>query len=102
MRGTIDLNSIVAMMNRAASITQSEADAPIKKMNYGEPTQVNPIQNPQKGKKEMEEASAPIKQVSSNMLPVDPEQQVMLMQHLDSDEQNYIMQAFNVVNSRTA
>lgn len=97
----IDLNSVIAMMNKSASITQAEADSPIPKINYGTPTELQPIQTPKDGKKKFDKATEPI-QVTSNMLPVDPQAQVMTLMGMDVKQQNYAMQVLDIINSGNA
>lgn len=112
MSGTIDLNSVIAMMNQAENTSQAgiggnfmprqsintnwkslaKPDEPLKK-------ETNP--NTGRGKQEWDAAQEFNKKVSQSMQPVDPNSQVAVMQTLDADQQNYALVAYNILNSRS-
>lgn len=101
MPGSIDLNSVIAMMNQAAERSQSYRG--IKQKPVPD-TPLAEIEKTEKGKKAFEDAKKapePVKvgtPVASNMLTVDPVSQALVMQNMDASQQNYLMQAFNIVN----
>lgn len=111
MSGTIDLNSVIAMMNQAESAstngTSSFQQRPAINTNWKslarQEEDLHKEVNPEtgKGKQEWDAAQELNKKVSQNMQPVDPNSQVAVMQTLDADQQNYALVAFNILNSRS-
>ena len=103
MPGTIDLNSVIAMMNQAAE--NSQRGAAIKAKPHNTTPLLERI-TAGKGKKAFEDATAQPKPVqsgqplSSNMLMVDPVAQAIAVNDLDANQQNYLMQAFTIANGR--
>ena len=92
MPGTIDLNSVIAMMNQAAADTKE--NAAIGELKSYNNLELVKSKFKSKGKEAFDEATKP----AANAKPVDPQQQVGLIQSLDSNQQNYLMQAFSIVN----
>jgi len=97
MAGTIDLNSVIAMMNAAAEDSRQGAAMSTINLNP-QPTPLKKKTTPTAGK----EAFESITQPAANAQPVDPNSQVSLIQSLDAKQQNYLMQAFNIVNGGMA
>jgi hypothetical protein len=100
MPGPISLNSIINLMNAAAADTERSNKGDLGFLNVQEEP-LETIRQPNQGKKSYEEAvAAPAIKISDNQMPVDPYDQVMKIQSLDSDQQAYLMQAFKLTSSR--
>lgn len=100
MPGPISLNSIINLMNSAASDTERAVKGDLSFLEVQEEP-LETIRQPNQGKKSYEESiAAPAIKISDNQMPVNPMEQVMKIQSLDADQQAYLMQAFHMTNSR--